>query len=180
MPTHLTSAKDIEEMSLAGSIPSPPKGHTWDELMGLALQEADKARSLYAVPEVPVGAVLVASDGEILSRAHNRCINLHDPTAHAEILALRLGAEKRRNYRLNGTILVVTLEPCLMCAGALVHSRIAGLVYGAQDRKAGAISSCCEGLEYAFLNHKLWHMGGVRSAECSAQLRDFFERKIDL
>ncbi len=177
MPTHITSAKDVSNMSLAGPIPSPPKGHTWHGLMGLALQEAEKARTLYVLPEVPVGAVLVSAAGEILALAHNKCISLNDPTAHAEILALRYGAEKTGNYRLNDAVLVVTLEPCLMCAGALIHSRISGLVYGAQDKKAGAISSCCEGLEYSFLNHKLWHMGGMRSEECSAILRDFFEMK---
>ncbi len=163
-------------MSLAGPIPSAPKGHTWESLMDVALEEARKALC-YQTPEVPVGAVLISAEGEILALAHNQCIRLHDPTAHAEILALRLAAEKLGNYRLNNAILVVTLEPCLMCAGALVHSRIAGLVYGAKDNKAGAISSCCEGLEYSFLNHKVWHMGGVRSAQCTAILQDFFHGK---
>ncbi len=165
------SASGIENMPLAGVIPSPPFGHTWHDLMGLALNQARQAALLN---EVPVGAVLVHKEGRILALTHNMPIHLHDPTAHAEILALRAAGQALQNYRLGDTVLVVTLEPCLMCTGALVHSRIGGLVYGAADRKSGAISSCCEGLEFPFLNHRVWHMGGVRSQECAQLLTDFF------
>ncbi len=166
------SASSIESMELASVIPSAPQGHTWHSLMGMALEQARKAA---AAQEVPVGALLVHKDGTILAKGHNKPISLHDPTAHAEILTLRQAGQKLLNYRLQDTIMVVTLEPCLMCTGALVHSRIAGVVYGAADRKTGAISSCCEGLELPFLNHKVWHMGGVRSEECAQLLKDFFE-----
>ncbi len=171
MPHDTNSAGAITAMALAGVIPSAPKGHTWHDLMGLALEQAHKA---CAAHEVPVGAVVVHQDGRLLAACHNGPISRHDPTAHAEILALRAAAKALGNYRLNQCILVVTLEPCLMCTGALVHSRIEGLVYGAADKKTGAISSCCEGLELPFLNHKVWHMGGMRSAECAKVLTDFF------
>ncbi len=165
------SASSVKVMELAGAIPPAPQGHTWHSLMGLALEQAHKAAQHN---EVPVGAVLAHMNGDILAQAHNAPISLHDPTAHAEILALRAAGKKLQNYRLADTVLIVTLEPCLMCTGALVHSRINGIVYGAAERKSGAISSCCEGLELSFLNHKVWHMGGVRSAECAKLLTDFF------
>ncbi len=164
-------AGSIENMALAGVIPSPPQGHTWHDLMGLALEQAHKAAH---AQEVPVGAVIVHNDGRILAACHNGPIALHDPTAHAEVLAIRAAGQKLANYRLNNCYLIVTLEPCLMCTGALVHSRISGLVYGAADRKSGAVSSCYEGLDLPFLNHKVWHMGGVRSEECAQILHDFF------
>ncbi len=166
-------ASSIHAMELAGSVPPAPYGHTWHDLMGLALHQARMASQKN---EVPVGAVLVHMQGEILAQVHNMPLTLHDPTAHAEILALRAAGQKLQNYRLADTILIVTLEPCLMCTGALVHSRIQGVVYGAADRKAGALSSCCEGLELSFLNHKVWHMGGVRSEECAQLLTDFFRK----
>ncbi len=161
----------IVDIPLLDPIPTAPNGHTWDELMGLALNEANKA---YQMGEVPVGAIVVSKQGEILATSHNECISLHDPTAHAEILALRRAGQKLNNYRLNNAIMVVTLEPCLMCAGAIVHARLDGLVYGAQDKRAGAISSCCDGLNHSFLNHHTWHMGGLRSDECAKILKDFF------
>ncbi len=164
---------DIIALTQTGPIPPAPTGHTWDGLMGMALYEAEKAMSK---GEVPVGAVLVSKQGEILATAHNNCISLHDPTAHAEILALRGAALNLNNYRLNDAVLVVTLEPCLMCAGAIVHARLAGLVYGAVDRKAGAVCSCCEGLNYSHLNHKTWHMGGILAADCAKILKKFFNR----
>lgn len=156
---------------MAGPVPSPPPGHSWESLMGMALDEARKGQGL---GEVPVGAVLVGGDGRILARAHNEPVALHDPTAHAEVLALRRGGQALGNYRLKDAVLVVTLEPCLMCTGALVHSRVAGVVFGAADVRAGAVVSCCDGLAHAFLNHRVWHMGGVRSEECAALLLDFF------
>ena len=154
-------------------MPSPPCGHTWPGLMAQALE---LARQGQAAGEVPVGALVAHADGRVLGLAHNRCIADNDPTAHAEVLALRRAGEALGNYRLADCVLVVTLEPCLMCTGALVHSRIAGVVYGAADARAGAICSCCEGLEYSFHNHTVWHMGGVSSQECAALLRDFFQQ----
>ncbi len=163
----------IRTIAEAGPIPSPPKGHTWHNLMGLALEEAELGEKK---GEVPVGAVIISMEGNILAKAHNACIHTKDPTAHAEILALRAAGLTLQNYRLQHTIMVVTLEPCLMCAGALVHARVSGLVYGAADTKAGAISSCCDALKLTFLNHSPWHMGGIRSAECAKQLTNFFEK----
>lgn len=133
-----------------------------------------QARLAAAEGEVPVGAVLAAADGRLLAEAHNRPLGLHDPTAHAEMLALRRAGAVLGNYRLGGCVLVVTLEPCAMCAAALVHARLAGVVYGAADALAGAVSSCAETLEAPFFNHHVWHMGGVCSAACAAVLRDFF------
>lgn len=133
-----------------------------------------QARLAAAEGEVPVGAVLAAADGRLLAEAHNRPLGLHDPTAHAEMLALRRAGAVLGNYRLGGCVLVVTLEPCAMCAAALVHARLAGVVYGAADALAGAVSSCAETLEAPFFNHHVWHMGGVRSAACAELLRDFF------
>lgn len=139
--------------------------------MLLALEEARAAR---AAGEVPVGALLVGADGEILARAHNRCIGENDPCAHAEIAALRAAGAAAANYRLGGSFLVVTLEPCMMCAGALVHARLAGVVYGARDAKAGAVESRMDGLDQYFHNHRPWHLGGILEEECAALLKDFF------
>jgi len=142
--------------------------------MRLALEQA---RAGERQGEVPVGAVLVGRDGVILADAHNACLALNDPTAHAEILALRRAAARRGTYRLNGTVLIVSLEPCLMCAGALVHARVDGIVYGAADPLAGAVSSCLEAFALPFHNHAIWHMGGVAGEECAALLRDFFLKR---
>lgn len=142
--------------------------------MAEALVEARRAG---AAGEVPVGAVLLAGDGTVYARAGNAVEALRDPTAHAEMLVLRQASLTMGNHRLEGCVLAVTLEPCLMCAGALAHARLAGLVYGAADRRAGAVDSCLDGLEQPFLNHRVWHMGGVCEAECSAVLRDFFEER---
>lgn len=127
--------------------------------------------------EVPVAALVVAPDGRILGRARNRPVSDHDPSAHAEVLALREAARAVRNYRLTDCVLVVTLEPCLMCVGALVHARVAGVVYGAADDRAGAVDSCLAGLNLPFLNHHPWHYGGVRGEECANVLRLFFDLK---
>lgn len=154
-----------------GPVPAPPTGHSWESLMDIALEEARIAADH---AEVPVGAVVVTTQGTILARAHNAMLRQHNPTAHAEILALQRAGKAVRNYRLHNTILIVTLEPCLMCAGALVHSRITGLVYGAADAKAGAVTSCCAGLDYSFINHTIWHMGGIRATQCAALLHEFF------
>lgn len=133
-----------------------------------------QARAARDAGEVPVGALLLSGHGEVLSLAGNAVEKLGDPTAHAEMLALRLACRRAGNYRLEGAVLVVTLEPCLMCAGALAHARLAGLVFGAVDKNAGAVISCRETLDEPFLNHRVWHMGGVREAECAALLHDFF------
>ena len=127
--------------------------------------------------EVPVGAVVVAPDGRIVGRGHNSPRAASDPTGHAEIAAMRHAGTTLGNYRLNGCILVVTLEPCLMCAGAMVQARLAGLVFGAFDPKAGAVISCLEALELPFHNHTIWHAGGVAEEECTALLRTFFKAR---
>ena len=161
-------------MPLTGPVPSPPAGRAWQELMLLALEQA---RAGEARGETPVGAVLAGRDGTLLAGAHNACLALNDPTAHAEILVLRQAAERLGNYRLAGTILIVSLEPCLMCAGALVHARVDGVVYGAADPLAGAVSSCLDAFALPFHNHTIWHMGGVASEECATLLRNFFQKR---
>lgn len=142
--------------------------------MELALREARRGG---AAGEVPVGAVVVAPDGEVLSRAHNRPVGANDPTAHAEILALRKAARRLGNYRLTGCRLVVTLEPCPMCAGAAVHARIAEIVYGAPDPKGGAVRSLYRIAQDRRLNHRARVRGGVLSAECAALLTEFFRSR---
>ncbi|MDD3581211.1 MAG: tRNA adenosine(34) deaminase TadA [Desulfobacca sp.] len=127
--------------------------------MDEALAEARKAQ---AAGEVPVGAVLVGPDGEIWGRGYNQPINLADPTAHAEILALREAARQAGNYRLPGTTLYVTIEPCLMCLGAIIHARLQRLVFGAPDPKAGACVSLYQIPADPRLNHRLEVQGGIR------------------
>jgi len=141
-----------------------------EEFMQVALAEA---RIAAGEGEVPVGAVAVF-DGEMLARAHNRTIALNDPTAHAEMLALRGAAARLGNYRLNGVDLYVTLEPCAMCAGALVQARMRRLVYGADDPKAGAVRSCARLLEAPYLNHRLEVHSGVLAEVCAGLLQEFF------
>ena len=140
------------------------------EFMEAALAEAHEAE---AEGEVPVGAVVVR-DGEIIARAHNQPVGLNDPTAHAEILALRAAAERLGNYRLTGCDLYVTLEPCAMCAGALVHARVRRLVYAATDPKAGAVASLLRLLEAPHLNHRVEVGSGVLAEEAAALLQRFF------
>lgn len=154
-----------------GPVPPPPTGHTWESLMDRALEEAHSAARS---GEVPVGAVLVHQSGQIIACTHNQPLHSHDPTAHAEILALRQAGQYLQNYRLNNCVLVVTLEPCLMCTGALVHARVGGVVFGAADSKAGAVISCLDGLAQGFHNHAVWYMGGVRSEKCARMLQTFF------
>ena len=154
-----------------GPVPPPPEGRTWSGLMREALK---LARQGAQQGEVPVGAVLVDDNGRIVGAAHNETENLHDPTAHAEILALRRAAAVIRNHRLEGCVMVVTLEPCLMCTGALREARVSGVVYGAADSRAGAVSSCLDGLDYALAGPAPWHMGGIEAESCAALLRTFF------
>lgn len=126
-----------------------------------------------ATGEVPVGAVLVR-DGELIAAGGNRPIAGHDATAHAEIVALRRGCERERNYRLPGTTLYVTIEPCTMCYGAMVHARIERLVYGASEPRAGVCESRLHLPEQDFYNHRISVTAGVLREECSWQLKDFF------
>jgi tRNA(adenine34) deaminase len=123
--------------------------------------------------EVPVGAIVV-KDGEIIGRGHNAPIGQHDPSAHAEIQALRDAAKAIGNYRLVGCTLYVTLEPCVMCAGAIQHARIARLVFGASDPKAGACGTVLNVMADARLNHHTQTVGGVRADECGSLLTQFF------
>jgi tRNA(adenine34) deaminase len=138
--------------------------------MRRALELAHEAQ---AGGEVPVGAVLV-SEGRIVAEGWNRPIGDCDPTAHAEIIALRAGASALGSYRLTGTTLYVTLEPCAMCAGAMVHARVQRLVYAATDPRAGAAGSVFNIVQHPALNHRLECTGGVLAEECSTLLRGFF------
>ncbi len=144
--------------------------------MGLALE---LARGAADAGEVPVGCVIVTRDGRIAGRGANAPVTGCDPTAHAEMLALREAGRTLGSYRLGGCVLVVTLEPCAMCAAACAHARLDGVVYGACDSIAGACGSAADLLDWSFLNHRLWHMGGVRSEECAALLQDFFRARRD-
>ena len=141
--------------------------------MELALEQAVLAA---AAGEVPVGA-LVIKDGEVLGRGHNRNLLDDDPTAHAEIVALRQAAARLGNHRLTGCTMVATIEPCAMCAGALIHARIARLVYGASDPKAGAAGSVLQVINHPGLNHRMEVTAGVLAEKCSVVLQDFFRQK---
>lgn len=134
------------------------------------------ARQAEAAGEVPVGAVLV-KDGAIIASGWNQPISAHDPTAHAEVMVLRAAGRIAGNYRLTGTTLYVTLEPCAMCAGALVHARVGRLVYGAADPKTGAAGSVFDVMRTDKLNHRIEVAGGVLTEECGALLKDFFSRR---
>ncbi|MDR1855546.1 MAG: nucleoside deaminase [Desulfovibrio sp.] len=127
--------------------------------------------------EVPVGALVVDGAGRIVGQGRNAPVSSSDPTAHAEILALREAGRTVGNYRLGGCVCVVTLEPCPMCAAALVHARVDGLVYGAADARAGAVISRTECLDGSFASHRVWHMGGIRSLECLELLQRFFRER---
>jgi tRNA(adenine34) deaminase len=138
-----------------------------------ALAEAERAR---AAGEVPVGAVVVMGD-EILGRGYNRPITSNDPTAHAEINALRDAARAAGNYRLTGGTLYVTIEPCLMCVGAMIHARIGLVVYGTPEPRAGALVSALRAHETPGLNHRLDILGGVLEAECRTVIQEFFRER---
>jgi len=144
-----------------------------EHYMQLALDQAQLAAAL---DEVPVGAVLVTEDGQVFS-AHNAPINKHDATCHAEIEVIRKASLSIGNYRLLNSTLYITLEPCLMCSGAIIHARIGTVVYGANDEKTGAVSSLYQVLSDNRLNHQPEIMSGVLKDECSGQLRDFFKAK---
>ena len=141
-----------------------------NDFMQLALEQAQHAWDL---GEVPVGAVVV-KDGVVIARGYNQPIGKHDPTAHAEIVALRAAAEALGNYRLPGCELYVTLEPCVMCSGAMMHARLAKVVYGATDPKTGACGSVLNLFEQEQLNHHTEISGGVMADECGDMLKRFF------
>jgi tRNA(adenine34) deaminase len=141
--------------------------------MQAALEEAQAAA---AAGEVPIGAVAVIG-GEVVARGQNRVLRDMDPTAHAEIVAMRAAASAIRNYRLVDCELFVTLEPCAMCAGAMIHARLGRLIYGAADAKAGAAGSALEVLNHPGLNHQMTVTSGVLAAECGALLRGFFRER---
>ncbi|WP_366512227.1 tRNA adenosine(34) deaminase TadA [Stagnimonas aquatica] len=148
-----------------------PEDETWmRRALALAAQAA-------AQGEVPVGAVLLGADGALLAEGYNRPIGDHDPSGHAEMIALRAGAKALGNYRLPGTTLYVTLEPCVMCAGAIVHARVQRLVFGAPDPKAGAVNAVYDVIGNPRLNHRVDWTGGVLEAECGQILRDFFRAR---
>jgi tRNA(adenine34) deaminase len=145
----------------------------YERLMAAALEEAQRAR---ASGEVPIGAV-VAMNGEIVGRGFNQPISSHDPTAHAEIVAIREAARQVGNYRLTGATLCVTIEPCLMCVGAIVHARIATLVFGAAEPRSGAVVSTVRGGELAGLNHRFEVVAGVSEAACREVMQEFFKAR---
>lgn len=156
-------------------MPLPAGG--WAEPMGLALAEARRALEH---GDVPIGALILDPEGRVLTSARNERELLGDPTAHAEVLALRRAAERRRGpdghaeWRLDGHTLVVTLEPCTMCAGAAVLARVERIVFGAYDPKAGAVASLWDVVRDSRLNHRPEVVGGIREEECGAVLREFF------
>lgn len=147
---------------------------THEAAMRLALAEAERARGL---GEVPVGAVVISPESLLIGAGCNRPISALDPTAHAEIDAIRLAAQSVRNYRLTGCTLYVTVEPCLMCVGAIVHARIALVVYGAAEPRSGALVSTLRAHESPGLNHRVEVIGGVLQDECRAIIQEFFKSK---
>jgi tRNA(adenine34) deaminase len=144
-----------------------------ETLMGEALVEARRARD---AGEVPIGAV-VALDGQIVGRGFNHPIAADDPTAHAEIAAIRDAAQRTGNYRLTGSTLCVTIEPCLMCVGALIHARVGTLVYGSAEPRSGAIASTVAGGELPGHNHRFAVVSGIREAECMGLMQEFFKAR---
>jgi len=154
--------------------PNPPEGITWRDMMDVAFEEACKAAK---IGETPIGAALFSKNGALIAKAHNQPITLSDPTAHAEILCLRKAGESIGNYRLSNTIMAVTLEPCLMCTGALTHARVGGVVMAALDPRAGALVTNLNGHALPFTNHKMWTIHGVMKSECSTLLKRFFLEK---
>jgi tRNA(adenine34) deaminase len=144
-----------------------------EKWMKIAIQEAIKAEN---EGEVPVGAVLV-KNGKLIAQAHNQPILKNDASAHAEIQLLRIAGQKTKNYRLNNAIIYVTLEPCIMCLGAIMNARIAKIVYGAHDLKIGACGSCVNLVNLKCFQHKLIVSGGVLENTCKSLLQDFFKNR---
>jgi tRNA(adenine34) deaminase len=149
---------------------NPPTDEHW---MTLALTQAKLAQK---ADEVPVGAVLVRN-GELIEQAHNQPISTNDPTAHAEIQLLRKAGKKLDNYRLSDTTLYATLEPCAMCLGAMIHARIARVVFGAYDKKTGVCGSCLDLSKTPCFNHKIDIQGGVLEGDCKHLLQQFFKQR---
>jgi tRNA(adenine34) deaminase len=141
------------------------------QFMQIALAEAEKAGDL---EEVPIGACIVSPEGEVLAAASNRTITDNDPTAHAEILALRAAAARKGNYRLTGTTVYTTIEPCAMCAGALVNARVGRLVFGAHDERFGAVETRFRLCDSPDLNHRMQIESGVLAEECRGLMQEFF------
>lgn len=142
--------------------------------MKIAIAEAEQARDL---DEVPIGACIVDAEGNILAAASNRTITNSDPTAHAEILALRAAADKIGNYRLTGTTMYSTIEPCVMCAGALVNARVARLVFGAHDERFGGVETKFRLCDSPDLNHRIEIVSGTLANGCRELMQDFFKMK---
>ena len=143
------------------------------EFMKMALAQAQLARS---IGEVPVGAVMVANQ-EVVAVGHNQPITQNDPSGHAEMVALRRAGDALKNYRLPQTTLYVTLEPCMMCSGAIMHARVSRVVYGAKDPKTGCVHSVLQLFDHAQLNHHTMVEGGVLEDECAQVLKDFFKER---
>jgi tRNA(adenine34) deaminase len=146
---------------------------TDEQWMKLAIEQAKKAEGLV---EVPVGAILLR-DGKLITQAHNQPISANDPTAHAEIELLRSAGKKLNNYRLPNTTLYVTLEPCTMCLGAMIHARVSRIVFGAYDEKTGVCGSCIDLSTSKCFNHQVEIQGGVLADECKELLQQFFRRR---
>ena len=153
-------------------MPDDPARRAWTRLMALALTESELTET-----DVPVGAVVIDEAGTVIGRGHNEREATSDPTAHAEIVAIREAAQRLGTWRLEGCTLVVTLEPCTMCAGAIVLARIERLVFGAYDEKAGAVGSLWDVVRDRRLNHRPEVVGGVMADETGARLRDFFQQR---
>jgi tRNA(adenine34) deaminase len=168
---HLVEQPSIEQPSIEQPLIEPPPIE--QNFMLQALTQAQHAASL---GEVPVGAIVV-KDGVVIARGYNQPIGRHDPTAHAEIVALRAAAAVLGNYRLPGCELYVTLEPCVMCAGAMLHARLARVVFGANDPKTGACGSVLNLFDQEQLNHQTTITGGVLEHECATLLRSFFAER---
>ncbi len=147
-----------------------------EHYMKLAIEQALKAQD---IGEVPVGAIVVDNQGEVIGKGFNQCITMHDPSLHAEMVAVREACKRVNNYRLVNTSLYVTLEPCSMCAGLLVHSRIKNLIFAATDLKTGAAGSVINLVQHDMLNHKVNVIDGVLSNECSGMLSTFFAMRRD-
>lgn len=144
-----------------------------EAMMRLAL---DQARLAEAQGEVPIGAVLV-HQGRVIGQGRNQVISKHNPSAHAEVMALQDAGQNQQNYRLPETTLYVTLEPCLMCAGALVHARVERVIFGAYDQKTGVVETVDQVWSRAYHNHKIRHQGGVLADECAQLISDFFKKR---
>ncbi len=146
----------------------------WEEYVKLAIEKANEGGRK---GEVPIGALLVDPDKNIVASAYNSPISMCDPTAHAEILVLRRAGQLIGNYRLNEMVLITTLEPCIMCLGAMVHARISGVVFGASDLKAGAVISKLNFYDLTWLNYKFWVIHGILEKRCAEVLKDFFKAR---